>query len=186
MTPKQVGCFFVGDNEVCAGQKVCPSPRASGFKGIWSASTFCLWPRHQPRQALQDSEKNKIYGVAVGQSNPIDFFFKGGLLCPTATINYWNFIFHTAFHACHAWCSSDVHGFFILFFKGVKLTQTKVLARLMSGPNTLRGGKGGRPCPLFVCAFWQHRLPRTPTRLCCAHSGTHSDLRLAKCISLLK
>jgi hypothetical protein len=37
-------------------------------------------------------------------------------------------------------------------------------------PLFFAGGKGGRPCLLFVCAFSSTGSPATPTRQCCAHS----------------
>jgi hypothetical protein len=52
-------------------------------------------------------KKIKHSGVAVSQSNAVELFFKGALLCLTATVDECIFIFHTAFHACHACCRSD-------------------------------------------------------------------------------
>jgi hypothetical protein len=66
------------------------------------------------------------------------------------------------------------------------LAQTKVLARLMSGPCSLPGDKGGRPCLLFVRALIPRRLPRQPPHACSGAPGTHRSLPIAKFIKFSK
>jgi hypothetical protein len=93
-------------------------------------------------------------------------FFYGELLCLTATVDESNFIFHTAFHACHACCSSDSLIIF-LFPAGLRsnFTQTKSSCTVYGRLCPLRGKAVAAIALLFVRALFRGRLPRTPTRL---------------------
>ncbi len=96
--------------KVSARLNVRISLRASGLKVEAECKHFLFMASANNRaRYYRTVKKIKRSGVAVSQSNAVElFFFKGALLCLTATVVEWIFIFHTAFHTCHACCLSDV------------------------------------------------------------------------------
>ena len=77
--------------------------------------------------------------------------------------NNWNFIFHTAFHACHACCSSDAKK---AKANGIQAnaffahTNKKCLHGLWP-PLYFAGGIRRRPCPVVRACLVHAWLPRT-------------------------
>lgn len=120
----------------------------------------------------------------MSQSNSIEKKIYGELLCLTATVDEWNFIFHTAFHACHACCSSDA--------KKAKATGIQANAffahtnkKCLHGlwpPLYFAGGIRRRPCPVVRACLVHAWLPRTSHTPAVGTLGTHSDLRCRKFI----
>ena len=80
---------------VCRGhkQKVRSTPLQPCARLRWHkveaecCALFVCGLGKQSRQALQDSEKNKISGVAMSQSNSVEKKIYGELLCLTATVD---------------------------------------------------------------------------------------------------
>ncbi len=143
-------------------------PQASRNNGVQALFVYGLGTQVTPKASLQQLKKTRM---AVSKSKSIEkikqwwFAFAHSHLC-RHTIHFFQPL---PFRFCHALCPQT---FWLFFYSLRGYGQTHTNKKFLHGlcpALILCGGKGGRPCLLFVRAFSSTGSP-APPRACAARA----------------